>query len=67
MAATARARLRFPNLGGSAPEPRRHEADVAAQQHAAQHARYQQHYRGMEALIVERGAYDLWVWRAAAW
>jgi ribosomal protein S18 acetylase RimI-like enzyme len=26
-----------------------------AQQHAAQHAHYQQHYRGMEAMIVERG------------
>jgi len=26
-----------------------------AQQHAAQHAHYQQHYRGMEAAIVERG------------
>ena len=25
------------------------------QQHAAQHAHYQQHYRGMEAMIVERG------------
>jgi ribosomal protein S18 acetylase RimI-like enzyme len=25
------------------------------QQHAAQHAHYQQHYRGMDALIVERG------------
>jgi ribosomal protein S18 acetylase RimI-like enzyme len=26
-----------------------------AQQHAAQHAHYQQHYRGMDAMIVERG------------
>jgi ribosomal protein S18 acetylase RimI-like enzyme len=27
-----------------------------AQQHAAQHAHYQQHYRGMEAMIVERAS-----------
>jgi len=40
-----------------APVPWPDEAKRAflAQQHAAQHAHYQQHYRGMEAMIVEHG------------
>jgi ribosomal protein S18 acetylase RimI-like enzyme len=40
-----------------APVPWPAEAKQAflAQQHAAQHAHYQQHYQGMEAWIVERG------------
>ena len=39
-----------------APIPWPAEAKQAflAQQHAAQHAHYQQHYRGMDAMIVER-------------
>jgi len=40
-----------------APVPWPTEAKLVflAQQHAAQHAHYQQHYQGMEAMIVERG------------
>lgn len=40
-----------------APVPWSTEAKLVflAQQHAAQHAHYQQHYQGMEAMIVERG------------
>ncbi|MDV3458652.1 GNAT family N-acetyltransferase [Sphingomonas sp. HF-S4] len=40
-----------------APVPWPEEAKQAflAQQHAAQHAHYQQHYKGMDAAIVERG------------
>lgn len=40
-----------------APVPWPDEAKRAflAQQHAAQHAHYQQHYKGMDAAIVERG------------
>lgn len=57
MAATARARLRFPIWEDRHRGPADTKRMLLAQQHAAQHARYQQDYRGMEALIVERGAY----------
>ncbi len=39
------------------PEAMQHA--FLAQQHAAQHAHYQQHYQGMEWLIVERGGVRL--------
>lgn len=37
------------------PWPAETKQAFLAQQHAAQHAHYQQHYAGMEAMIVERG------------
>jgi ribosomal protein S18 acetylase RimI-like enzyme len=37
------------------PWPAETKRAFLLQQHAAQHAHYQQHYRGMEALIIERG------------
>ncbi|TGX42548.1 N-acetyltransferase [Sphingomonas naasensis] len=37
------------------PWPEEAKRMFLAQQHAAQHAHYQQHYRGMEAWIVEHG------------
>lgn len=36
------------------PWPAETKRMFLAQQHAAQHSHYQQHYRGMEAMIVER-------------
>ena len=37
------------------PWPEAVKQQFLAQQHAAQHAHYQQHYRGMAAMIIERG------------
>lgn len=37
------------------PWPAETKRMFLAQQHAAQHAHYRQHYQGMEAMIVERG------------
>lgn len=37
------------------PWPEAAKQAFLAQQHAAQHAHYQQHYQGMDAAIVERG------------
>ncbi len=37
------------------PWPAETKQAFLAQQHAAQHAHYQQHYQGMQAMIVERG------------
>ncbi|WP_206366463.1 GNAT family N-acetyltransferase [Sphingomonas gei] len=37
------------------PWPAETKQAFLLQQHAAQHAHYQQHYRGMDAMIVERG------------